>query len=104
MNLIIDSSYSRRCIAWIVLPSRCAQISKRVGDEHFNWLFNKPKAVKSDIATKRLNGGDLDAALHWMLRPVKTFGVKAPSSMITTGLETHTVIKFIRRLNHGFVA
>ena len=55
-------------------------------------------------AAKRLYGGDIDAAMLWMSRPVKAFGGKAPDSMITTRLETDTVIEFIRRLEYGFVA
>ncbi|MDD0977529.1 MULTISPECIES: MbcA/ParS/Xre antitoxin family protein [Pseudomonas] len=54
-------------------------------------------------AAKRLYGGDADAALHWMSRPVKAFCGKAPASMITTRQETDTVIEFVRRLEHGFV-
>ena len=46
----------------------------------------------------------LDAAMHWMSRPVKAFGGKAPAAMVTTRLETETVIEFIRRLEHGFIA
>ncbi|MEE4094023.1 antitoxin Xre/MbcA/ParS toxin-binding domain-containing protein [Pseudomonas viridiflava] len=55
-------------------------------------------------AVKRLYGGDIDAAMHWMSRPEKAFGGKAPAAMVTTRLETDTVIEFIRRLEHGFVA
>ena len=55
-------------------------------------------------AVKRLYGGDIDAAMHWMSRPVKAFGGKAPAAMVTTRLETDTVIEFIRRLEYGFVA
>ncbi|AZL73962.1 MULTISPECIES: MbcA/ParS/Xre antitoxin family protein [Pseudomonas] len=55
-------------------------------------------------AAKSLFGCDRDAALQWMTRPVKAFGGKAPAAMITTRLETDTVIEFIRRLEHGFVA
>jgi putative toxin-antitoxin system antitoxin component (TIGR02293 family) len=55
-------------------------------------------------AVKRLYGGDIDAAMHWMSRPLKAFGGKAPDAMVTTRLETDTVIEFIRRLEHGFVA
>ncbi|WP_322360375.1 MbcA/ParS/Xre antitoxin family protein [Pseudomonas sichuanensis] len=55
-------------------------------------------------AAKCLFGCDLDAALQWMERPVAAFGGKAPAAMITTRLETDTVIEFIRRLEHGFVA
>ncbi|UFH51167.1 antitoxin Xre/MbcA/ParS toxin-binding domain-containing protein [Pseudomonas sp. KNUC1026] len=51
-----------------------------------------------------LFGGDLDAALHWISRPVKAFGGKAPASMVATRQEADTVIEFIRRLEHGFVA
>ncbi|WP_345956850.1 DUF2384 domain-containing protein [Pseudomonas fulva] len=55
-------------------------------------------------AAKRLYGGDIDAAMHWMSRPVKAFGGKAPAAMVTTRLETDTVIEFIGRLEHGVVA
>ena len=55
-------------------------------------------------AAKLLYGGDIDAAMHWMSRPVKAFGGKAPAAMVATRLETDTVIEFIRRLEHGFVA
>lgn len=55
-------------------------------------------------AAKRLYGGDIDAAIHWMSRPVKAFGGKAPAAMIATRLEADTAIEFIRRLEHGFVA
>ncbi|WP_411563148.1 antitoxin Xre/MbcA/ParS toxin-binding domain-containing protein [Pseudomonas shirazensis] len=53
---------------------------------------------------KSLFSGDLDAAHHWMSRPFKAFGGKAAAAMITTRLETDTVIEFIRRLEHGFLA
>nr|WP_268561407.1 antitoxin Xre/MbcA/ParS toxin-binding domain-containing protein [Pseudomonas protegens] len=36
--------------------------------------------------------------------PVTAFGGKAPGAMITTRLETDTVIEFISRLEHGFIA
>ncbi|WP_442758504.1 MULTISPECIES: hypothetical protein [unclassified Pseudomonas] len=39
-----------------------------------------------------------------MPRPVTAFGSKAPVATITTRLGTDTVIEFIRRLEHGFVA
>ncbi|MCX5510431.1 antitoxin Xre/MbcA/ParS toxin-binding domain-containing protein [Pseudomonas sp. BJa3] len=55
-------------------------------------------------AAKRLFGGDLDSALNWMSRPIDALGGKTPASMITTKLETHTIIDFIWRLEHGFVA
>lgn len=55
-------------------------------------------------AAKSFFGGNLDAALRWMSRPVKAFGGKAPASMVTTSVEAKTVIEFIRRLEHGFVA
>ncbi|MEX5502293.1 MbcA/ParS/Xre antitoxin family protein [Pseudomonas sp. yb_1] len=55
-------------------------------------------------AAKILFGGDLDAALHWLSCPLKAFGGKPPAAMITTRQETDTVIDFIRRLEHGFVA
>lgn len=55
-------------------------------------------------AAKSLFRGDLDAARRWMSRPVKALDGKAPGSMVTTRLETDTVIEFIRRLEHGFVA
>lgn len=55
-------------------------------------------------AAKNLFGCDLDAALQWMTRPVTAFGGKAPGAMITTRQETDTVMEFIRRLEHGFVA
>lgn len=55
-------------------------------------------------AAKSLYSGDFDAARHWMSRPLHAFGGKAPAAMITTRLETDTVIEFIRRLEHGFVA
>ena len=51
---------------------------------------------------KRLYSGDSDAAKRWMSRPLQVFGGKAPAAMITTRLETDTVIEFIRRLEHGF--
>lgn len=55
-------------------------------------------------AAKRLFGGDLDTALNWMSCAIDALGGKTPASMITTKLETDTVIEFIRRLEHGFVA
>ncbi|WP_412462248.1 antitoxin Xre/MbcA/ParS toxin-binding domain-containing protein [Pseudomonas sp. SC11] len=55
-------------------------------------------------AAMSLFGGDLDATLQWMSRPVAAFGRKAPAAMVTTRQETDTVIDFIRRLEHGFVA
>lgn len=55
-------------------------------------------------AAKRLYSGDIDAAMHWMSRPVKAFGGKAPDAMVTTRLETDMAIELIRRLDHGFVA
>lgn len=55
-------------------------------------------------AAKCLYSGDLDAATRWMSRPVQALGGKAPAAMVTTRLETDTVIEFIRRLEHGFVA
>lgn len=55
-------------------------------------------------AAKSLFGGDLDAALHWLSCPLKAFDGKAPAAMVTAWLETDTVIEFIRRLEHGFVA
>lgn len=55
-------------------------------------------------AASSLYGGDLDAALHWMSRPVTAFGGKAPAAMVATRMETDAVIEFIRRLEHGFVA
>ncbi|MFG0928756.1 antitoxin Xre/MbcA/ParS toxin-binding domain-containing protein [Pseudomonas sp. CJQ_8] len=55
-------------------------------------------------AAKSLYSGDLDAAMRWMSHPVKAFDGKAPASMVTTKLETDTVIEFIRRLEHGIVA
>lgn len=55
-------------------------------------------------AAKRLYSGDIDAAMHWMSRPVKAFGGKAPATMVTTRLETDMAIELIRRLDHGFVA
>lgn len=55
-------------------------------------------------AANSLFSCDPDAALQWMTRPVKAFGGKAPAAMITTRLETDTVIEFIRRLEHGFLA
>ncbi|MCS4282863.1 putative toxin-antitoxin system antitoxin component (TIGR02293 family) [Pseudomonas sp. BIGb0278] len=55
-------------------------------------------------AAKRLYGGDIDAAMHWMSRPLKAFGGKAPVAMVTTRLETDTAIEYIRRLDHGVVA
>ncbi|MDL2185685.1 DUF2384 domain-containing protein [Pseudomonas sp. ChxA] len=54
-------------------------------------------------AAKRLYGGDFDAAMHWMTRPVKAFGGKAPASMITSSVETETTVEYARRLEHGFV-
>ncbi|MBC3205454.1 DUF2384 domain-containing protein [Pseudomonas sp. SWRI111] len=55
-------------------------------------------------AAKSLYNGDCDAATRWMSRPLQAFGGKAPAGMVTTRLETDTVIEFIRRLEHGFVA
>ncbi|MEE5079644.1 MbcA/ParS/Xre antitoxin family protein [Pseudomonas alliivorans] len=55
-------------------------------------------------AAESLYGGDIDAAMRWMSHPVKAFDGKAPADMVTTRLETHTVIEFIRRLEYGFVA
>ncbi|WP_455926090.1 antitoxin Xre/MbcA/ParS toxin-binding domain-containing protein [Pseudomonas putida] len=55
-------------------------------------------------AAKKLYSGDFDAAIRWMSHPVKAFDGKAPASMVATRLETDTVIEFIRRLEHGFVA
>jgi len=55
-------------------------------------------------AAKRLYSGDIDSAMHWMSRPVKAFGGKAPDAMVATRLETDTVIEFIRRVEHGFTA
>ncbi|MEE4742353.1 antitoxin Xre/MbcA/ParS toxin-binding domain-containing protein [Pseudomonas alliivorans] len=55
-------------------------------------------------AAKSLFRGDLDATLQCMSCPLKAFGGKAPAAMVTTRLETNTVIEFIRRLEHGFVA
>lgn len=55
-------------------------------------------------AAESLYGGDLDAAMRWMFLPLKAFDGKAPAGMVTTRLETDTVIEFIRRLEHGFVA
>ncbi|NMY78234.1 DUF2384 domain-containing protein [Pseudomonas rhodesiae] len=55
-------------------------------------------------AAKSLYSGDFDAATRWMSRPLQAFGGKVPAAMITTRLETDTVIEFIRRLQHGFVA
>ncbi|WP_434557207.1 antitoxin Xre/MbcA/ParS toxin-binding domain-containing protein [Pseudomonas sp. Z4-20] len=55
-------------------------------------------------AAKNLCNGDLDAAMRWMSHPLKAFDGKAPASMVATRLETDTVIEFVRRLEHGFVA
>jgi putative toxin-antitoxin system antitoxin component (TIGR02293 family) len=55
-------------------------------------------------AAKRLYSGDHDAAMRWMSQPVKAFDGKAPASMVATRQEAETVIEFIRRLEHGFVA
>ncbi|MFK5733050.1 MbcA/ParS/Xre antitoxin family protein [Pseudomonas urmiensis] len=55
-------------------------------------------------AAKKLHSGDSDAAKRWMSRPLQAFGGKAPAAMITTRLDTDTVIEFIRRMEHGFVA
>jgi len=55
-------------------------------------------------AAMRLYSGDHDAAMRWMSHPVKALDGKAPGSMVTTRLEAETVIEFIRRLEHGFVA
>jgi putative toxin-antitoxin system antitoxin component (TIGR02293 family) len=55
-------------------------------------------------AAKSLYGGDLDAAMRWMSHPLKAFDGKAPACMVTTRLESDTVIEFIKRLEYGFVA
>jgi putative toxin-antitoxin system antitoxin component (TIGR02293 family) len=55
-------------------------------------------------AAKSLYGGDLDAAMRWMSHPLKAFDGKAPAYMVTTRLESDTVIEFIKRLEYGFVA
>ncbi|MCU7247204.1 MULTISPECIES: antitoxin Xre/MbcA/ParS toxin-binding domain-containing protein [Pseudomonas] len=55
-------------------------------------------------AAKRLYGGDIDAAMHWMSRPIKVFGGKAPACMVTSSVETETAVEYARRLEHGFVA
>ncbi|MCO7572000.1 MAG: antitoxin Xre/MbcA/ParS toxin-binding domain-containing protein [Pseudomonas piscis] len=55
-------------------------------------------------AAKSLYSDDFDAAMRWISHPVKAFDGKAPASMVTNRLETDTVIEFIRRLEHGFVA
>lgn len=55
-------------------------------------------------AAMSLYGGDLDAALHWMSRPVTAFGGKAPAAMVATTVETGAVIELISCLEHGFVA
>lgn len=55
-------------------------------------------------AAKGLCGGDFDAAVRWMSHPLKALDGRAPASMVTTRLEMDTVIAFIRRLEHGFVA
>lgn len=59
-----------------------------------------------EVLDAALNLFDCDrcAALHWMSRPITAFGGKAPAAMIATKLETDTVIDFIRRLEHGFIA
>ncbi|MDN5426754.1 MULTISPECIES: MbcA/ParS/Xre antitoxin family protein [Pseudomonas] len=55
-------------------------------------------------AAKSLFDGDLDAAMHLMSRPLKTFGGDAPAAMVATRVETDAVIELIRRLEYGFVA
>ncbi|MDH1692351.1 MbcA/ParS/Xre antitoxin family protein [Pseudomonas sp. GD03766] len=55
-------------------------------------------------AAQRLYKGDPEAAQRWMTCPCRAFGGKAPASMITTRIETDTVIDFARRFEHGFGA
>jgi hypothetical protein len=54
-------------------------------------------------AANNLFGGDFDAALHWMSRPLTAFGGKAPAAMVATRVETDAVIELIRRLETGLL-
>jgi putative toxin-antitoxin system antitoxin component (TIGR02293 family) len=64
----------------------------------------QPRYLEVLDAAKRLYGGDIDAAMHWMSRLVKAFGGKTPADMVTSNVETETAIGYARRLEHGFVA